>query len=315
MNHILLAKYFSGECTELERSEIELWKNQSPANGKLFSEFEMIWKSSEADSGDFNPNVENAWNKVSARTKEKANVYWIYRAAVVLIAGLFIGLIYFQISKRDSMNVKTMESYSSDSKTEILLQDSSKVWLNKNSKLIYPDKFVSGTREVELQGEGFFEIRRNPEIPFIIKTGNTLTKVLGTSFDIREENQSDEISVSVVTGKVSFSVSENEVLLTPGELGRYSEKRQILEKTKIKDLNFISWKTGILKFENAPLPEVIEFLSSHYHSEIILKIEHPENIHLTTTINNLPIDKAIEILQQTLDLKVKILNNRYLLSK
>ena len=112
------------------------------------------------------------------------------------------------------------------------------VTLNSNSKLEFPAKFASDKREVTITGEAFFEVKPNPEKPFVINAGGAQVKVLGTSFNVSAYPKTDAVEVIVKTGKVQVTqkteqleAETNEVILTPGEKGTFYAGSRILEKT------------------------------------------------------------------------------------
>lgn len=124
----------------------------------------------------------------------------------------------------------------------------------------------------------FFNVTSNPDKPMIIATDNVRVKILGTSFNLRNEKDSDIITIHLEEGKVLFySVDENEqileqIKLLPGELGIYNKKNATITKEVFNNSNYKSWETGTLDFVNAPLDEVIKTLEKTYNVSVNVNV-------------------------------------------
>ncbi len=145
------------------------------------------------------------------------------------------------------------------------LPDGTKVVMNSGSTIKYPVPFSTERRGVEFSGEGFFEVTRQPERPFVIQSSSLKTSVLGTSFNIRAFVGEQSLSVSVVTGKVKVETEKGDMAtLLPDDRGIYdtssgSLSREVFDKTKT-----LAWTEGILLFENEELPEIFRQLEKWY---------------------------------------------------
>jgi ferric-dicitrate binding protein FerR (iron transport regulator) len=156
----------------------------------------------------------------------------------------------------------------------VLLPDGSEVWLNAASTLSYPEKF-GATREVLLQGEAFFKVSKDKSKPFIIRTGNFYTTVLGTSFNIKAYDADRQVRVSVATGKVAVSVADtvaDEVqqlaLLTPQEQITYYHDTRAFQTERIAIDHARSWMNGALAFKQASVMEVASTLQRWYGTPV-----------------------------------------------
>jgi hypothetical protein len=139
--------------------------------------------------------------------------------------------------------IKTQTITTSDTAVSFFLPDSTHIILNKKSSLTYPENFSGDARRVTLNGEAFFEVKHNAEMPFIITAGNTETKVLGTSFNIKQDESKGNVEVSVMTGKVQFMAMENEkpvsqITLLPQERVTYSQVNASMIREKVSGKNF-----------------------------------------------------------------------------
>jgi len=233
-DHIII-KYLLGEATSEQKKEVEEWRGSSSANAHYFERLSKVWEAAEIDTEIFNPDTRTAWNKIhQAITQKEGDVISLFepevkqvplfnyalRIAAILIVGL--GAVWAVYTwNTSSESVRYVETITTEGKrSEIILADGSQVFLNTNSKLRYPEQFGDDSRIVELSGEAFFEVRSNPEKPFRIAAGQTITQVLGTSFNLRARDDEPEVSVVVVTGKVALidrKNRKNRLLLTKGQ--------------------------------------------------------------------------------------------------
>ncbi|PLX22910.1 MAG: hypothetical protein C0597_01670 [Marinilabiliales bacterium] len=190
------------------------------------------------------------------------------------------------------------------------LADGSIVYLNRNSEISFSKDFGKDNRNLSLKGEAFFEVKRNEELPFRITTLESTVEVLGTSFNIYSD-ESEEVKVSVVSGLVAFSISKQDetLMLKAGEQGIYSADQTGVRKEKLKDNNFLAWKTGVLKFEETPLQEAIQLIQKYYLREIVFEGEHANFPNLTTTFDNQPLEAVLDELNLLFNTKHEIIND------
>ncbi len=151
------------------------------------------------------------------------------------------------------------------------LSDGTKVTLNANSTLKFPDKFDSNTRKVELTGEAFFEVIKNPKKPFTVTTENLSTTVLGTKFNINTNNLHQSIQISLVEGKVKITSANKtgEIILLPKQEVTYDRLTSKFIKSNFDTEVVSSWKDGILSFKHASFEEVAQKINTLYGITLI----------------------------------------------
>lgn len=149
------------------------------------------------------------------------------------------------------------------------LADGSKVTMNSASVLIYPLAFKTGNREVKLQGQAFFEIKRDTSRPFIVRTSKLAVQVLGTTFDVSDYKQEEELSVTVRSGKVSVQadLKTGKHLLLAGERLVYHTKDGSINRKKVEPVDYISWQKGHYVFEDKTLYYICQQLEKIYDIE------------------------------------------------
>ncbi len=192
-----------------------------------------------------------------------------------------------------------------ENRTEVILPDGSLVHLNSHSSLTYPEKF-NRNRYVSLSGEGFFEVTKDPKRPFKVDILELASvEVLGTSFNVNGSNTKKTVNVQVVEGKVSFSANKKDGSGTILVMNEQAELREgeILKNDR-PDRNFLSWKTGIIYFEQENISRVLDVLNTYYSREIILNEDVDKDLVFTSTINNQELEDVLEELSLVLDLKI-----------
>jgi transmembrane sensor len=231
-------------------------------------------------------------------------------AALVILIGFSILIKMFYFGKPELIT----ETNQNQTRKELHLSDGTLVVLSQNSQLSYPESFSDLTREVKIEGEVFFKVAKDSLHPFIVHTGGTIIKVLGTSFNINGKDTS-RIVVSVLEGRVAFkpeNISGNQIQLTKGERGIFERQTNKLDKSMITDENFLSWKTGILTFNNQKLGEAVKILSEYYSKTIDVQPELQDRM-ITVTFNNQSLSEVLEILEMTLRIKIDSKPERILL--
>jgi transmembrane sensor len=321
----LIAKELSGEISEKEKSSLLEWVNKEQDNRMLYEEVLKNWKvlAEKKEVPEFD--TELAWSKLKARTgltksSEEGKVIplvnsrKVFRvaAAILLLIGMFALAKYTLFNAPEAVNFAT-----TNTKMEIYLPDSSKVLLNKNSRLTYYTDFNSEGRKVYLEGEAFFEVRKSEGKKFEVFGVRSVTTVLGTSFSVRSlQNEAKEV-VQVLTGRVSFADKnnreKNEVILTPGFKGELDQS-SMMTKDEIKDSNFVAWKEERLVFDNTELSKVAVALEEYFGIEIEVSDPLLLNCRFTGTFNNPRPDEVLEVLAESTNSSYKITGNKIILT-
>ncbi|MFT3738186.1 MAG: FecR domain-containing protein [Breznakibacter sp.] len=159
------------------------------------------------------------------------------------------------------------------------LPDNSMVSLNKDSRIVYQHGTNASQRLVKLSGEAFFDVQRNPHKPFVVKSGETEVRVLGTSFNVKARDE--RIEVSVTSGKVSFGNGSTEITLQANEKGIYDNGE--FTKEVIISANDIVWKTGEIVFTNNTLEEVAKTLNDSFGEIKAVQIKSSDSKTRITT--------------------------------
>ncbi|MDR2774867.1 MAG: DUF4974 domain-containing protein, partial [Tannerella sp.] len=158
----------------------------------------------------------------------------------------------------------------------IILSDGTKIWLNSGSRLIYPSVFDGKTREIFVEGEIFLEVSVNREKPFVVKTSELVTEVLGTNFNINAYQDEKNHSVVLVTGSVAVKnkTGKTPAALKPNQIYDYDTDGRQYSVREVDIYDYICWKYGFFHFTNEELPTVLERLHKYYNIDIVYERQH-----------------------------------------
>ncbi|WP_025667963.1 FecR family protein [Aquimarina megaterium] len=301
-DHILqlLTRYLQNDVQDDERKFVEDWIAESESNRTYFEDVKRIWSTSE-NIEDFDKiDVDEQWSKfesgINATVKKKPklnNVYLKIAASIVLLIGLGF---YFN----SLFNTEVILLAKTGAENKFILPDNSIVWLNEGSQLTYKKDFKGNSRQLNLKGEGFFEVTKDPEKPFVVIANTTQTKVLGTSFNLKNNANTKEVELVLVTGSVEFLSKKYKEILAPGDMVTAKESGKLI-KTSNKSLNFSSWKSGVLKFEKTSIEQVIKDIELYYNKNIIIESREFANCTLTTIFDNESFEDVLETLKILFD--------------
>jgi len=291
----LLRVNLQDRANEKEKAALVSWMSESSENKELFVRMTELWSSASNTEVFEQIDLELDWKRIQMKRKKKTPImkYGLQYAAVVLIC---FGLSFLYLYNTTPGFGKLSKVQTAESKDKVELADGSQIQLNVNSKLIYPNHFGDNKRLVKLKGEAFFNIKRDTSKPFIIESGKTLIKVLGTSFNIRNITGNQTL-VSVNTGVVSFKVKNNgqEIILKKGQVGLFKDNQLTLLNKPNRNCD--SWRTGSLSFKNTPFIQVLEDIERLYKVKFKNENKKLENLKLTIDFNNYDLDKVLKQLE------------------
>lgn len=177
---------------------------------------------------------------------------------------------------------------------ELELADGTRVWLNSESKLIYPVRFSGDIREVQMEGEVCFQVAKNEKQPFIVKNKDVAVKVLGTLFNMEAYSDTRGVVTTLVEGRINVSNGQDERVVEPGQQVVAAGNELIV--TKVDAEQFISWTRGICFFNEASLEEIMEKLGRWYDVEVFFASPSLKEAHFSLEIKRY--DNIAEILEK-----------------
>jgi hypothetical protein len=198
----------------------------------------------------------------------------------------------------------------------IILSDGTKVWLNSKTELRYPIQFIGTKRKVYLKGEAQFEVSKNADKPFIVITENMNIEVLGTLFNVKTYEATNNITqATLVEGSVKINTENTEVVLSPGQQAHLVEGHD-LEVREVNTTLFTSWIKGLYTFNNVELVDITDLLYRWYNVDIFFEREKSKHIRFTGAMNkNNPIDELIALIEKTSSVRFSIVENALIIKE
>jgi len=296
--HDLINRYFDGRLTEEEKQELfsqvqtnKVWEKEFVAMQNLYGL--TSWLPSETDN--INAIEQLLTFKQARKSQEnqkKKTIYrhWMGYAAAVFATLLTTWSMFSFILGKDAASTEKMAEVTYEEFTApagqralLRLQDGTTVWLNARTTLRYPNQFSKTERKVELDGEAFFEVRENPEHPFIVCTEKISVKVTGTKFNVFAYEGRDEFSASLTEGSVvvySTGNNKDSLVLQPNERGVLEGNH--FRKEAFTNMNFLLWKEGIYAFDDVPFRDMVKKLELYYDVEILVNNKDLEDFRFSS---------------------------------
>lgn len=343
----LFTKLFRSELSELETLELEEWRNSSELNRNIYDEIiEDVNIKEVILAGKWEDNSKEWEELINVITIPKRNItlsrktfYLTFSiaASIVLLLGVSFGLLYDWIIQKNS---RIPDGYTyvfspRGQRTSVILPDQTKVWLNSESSLRYPVNYNQKIREVQIKGEAFFEVHKNPHKPFFVYANEIKVKVYGTSFNIKAFPNERYIETTLIEGKLSITLEDKskkageEIFLKPKEKFIYkrmlenqsqiSSDKEVARESKTavvnryttsianepvinlaKNINTdkeVSWKNGELIFNNETFEELAIKLERWYDMKIHFEDNKIKDYKFTGAFDKETINQAIEALK------------------
>lgn len=318
---ILAALVLSGEATSIEKIEFEEILKASKEKQIAFEKIKRAWNVNlNPESNTYENQKQQLWERYQVHRKS-GNIKGIQynfalkaAAAILLLlaASFVIYLVLEQNSSRDrdtSIAVKdVVKETRRGEKLKTKLPDGTSVYLNAESKLIYPEHFSDSNRVVHLTGEGFFDVTEDEKRPFTVRTQNMNITALGTSFSISAYNDSHEEQVALVSGKLLIkNVKNQKMTIDSGHTVTLSQSDYRFSTSDLSYLDDVAWKDGILYFNNSSFDDIINVLERNYGVTFILsKNLMPIKDTYSGLFKDEVLDNILKVLSFSMDFQYKI---------
>ena len=316
-----LAKYLSGEMSETESCAYEKEISVSEENEIRIKKLKKQWSAMNGYHIAKSPHTGKAWDKLHGRLQEE-NLIPVQQdaskirlmpallkiaAAVLILVGTGIGF-YMIMSRKPAVEMVQLNTGNEVNTLIKTLADGSVIYIAQNSLFSFPEEFKSGSRNVELKGEAFFDIAPNPDRPFIIETDEALIQVLGTAFNVKTQNGKG-FELFVDRGKVKVTLktdpSSSEMVMA-GE--KISTVKNSLVKSKHIANETTSWYKQRMQFKDESLQNIIHVLNRNFNTTFVLSDNEIGKHKLTVTFQNETAETMTELICMTLNLKSQKIN-------
>lgn len=314
--------HLDGELGTEELKELFCWINKSKENLRYYTELKDIWEASVSNTSEI-VGTEHEWkrflnnidiqNKVPRFSKNRILNVW-YKVAAILVLAILAGSLIVQfINWSNPVYLTAVAPRGSIS--QILLPDSTLIYLNAGSEIKYNLGENLRKREVILNGEAWFQVTEMKRKPFIVQTSSYVVKVLGTKFNVKSYESDSRVETTLEKGSLLISPSETfkmckTVRLSPNEQFVYDKIEKSFTVREVNTKKYSAWKDNKLIFINMSLEELIEVLERKYGVDIKVENNAILNYHYYGTIKNETIIEILEILVKTLPISYKIVDQK-----
>lgn len=355
---VLFSKKLSGEASPDELKELEnlvlehpewqyaiqnledLWKHQPPRDDLQAEDAYMLHLHRMTEKNISFDDREDVTPFVSLKSRLRRKWYWAAAAVLLIATGLFaFGILFNKENTATLASAKEVNEVTTrpGSKTKIQLPDGSVVWLNAGSRLTYNKEYGQQLREVTLTGEGYFDVVKMTDKPFIIHTSNINIKVLGTAFNVKAYPEDKHTETSLIRGSIEVTINnrpDNKIILSPNEklivenevavnseklAGKEAQPAISIDKLKysIRDSTVAEtqWVENRLVFNDESLTELAVRMERWYAIEITITDPLLQEKRLTGNFEKETIEQAIEALKISIPFKHEQTGNKIIIHR
>jgi ferric-dicitrate binding protein FerR (iron transport regulator) len=289
-----LKRYEEGEVTAEERAQVDRWLDSRGSREGVFAEADRKFMEQALLS-----RIKDATGQ---REGFLAGGWWKIAASMLMVLAAGYG-VWRYVAPAPVAGQLAISSVTAGGAIEkLLLSDGTLVWLKPGGKLIYPAQFDGDTRQVTLEGEALFEVQKDPAHPFVIRCGDIVTRVLGTSFNIRSTAERTE--VFVLTGKVSVTLerTQENVQLLPSERAVYAHDTRKLEKIEPQPGQqaevYTQGTEYAMSLENITMREVADRIAHKFDVDVTLSGPIADCL-ITADLTDQSLENTLDILTET----------------
>lgn len=307
MNQNLLLKYIAGKASQPEKEEVASWIDADAAHLKEFMTLRksydvLLWQDGQQPVG----RVKRFLVRFPAKQ--------VMRMAAVFLLAFGLGYLLTQALQKENVEMQTVY-VPAGQRTQVTLADGTMVWVNGKSTLTFPSQFTAHTRKVKLDGEAYFEVRKNPEKQFIVSTSHQSSiKVLGTKFNVKAFKESDKIVTTLVEGKVNFEFKNSSqnpqyITMSPGQKLIYYPAQGKTELYSTSGEKELAWKDGFIVFKQTSLRDALDMLAERYDVEFVIKENVPNDDAFSGTFTNRSLEQILNYIKASSKIRWHYLNN------
>ena len=351
MRKALLIKFVSNQANVQETEEVLEWASKDERNAEYLSKLQSVWVIS--NIGDrLTPcnNFEELKASIDAREHKRRFVGKLFRisisaaAAILVLVAVGIGGWYMghkdaeesvlSVDKAVAEQIKfrkikpTKELYTNKGvKARIVLPDSSVVILNSDTKIVYPEEFGNELRVVNLSGEAYFDVVKNPMKPMLIHTSRGFSiKVMGTKFNVKAYDDDSRAETTLYSGEIDLiretkegykntSVTPNQTVIISEDYNGTDKATLFKKVEKMRPADDIAWVQGKIIFDETPVSEAVKILERWHGCDFVIKDHSIMNVKLTATFNSESLVQIMDLIQMTSLINYKIEDSVVYLSR
>ena len=287
-----LAAYFSGTATPEEEQALLAWIRSSDDNRRTFAELRAVWQRGRMQRPDtqlqarfvrslnsLNRRIDALGADAPLRRGRRIPLRRFAAAAVIVVA-LAAAFMTYRVATAPFVhrfhNADTVAMH-------VAMPDGTDVWLSPGTTLSYDDTFRIDGRNVALDGEAYFEVEHDARRPFVVVTGQVVSTVLGTTFNVHAYSEDENYQITLATGSllVDGGRESRSVRLRPGEQGFFERTSGMLSLRRVNVDHVLSWQEDKLYFRAEPLASIAQPLERQFNVDIVIADERLRKICFT----------------------------------
>ncbi|MDP4183665.1 MAG: DUF4974 domain-containing protein [Bacteroidota bacterium] len=309
----LIRKFYHGQTSVREEEDLQDLVKDNPLVKEKFNEYNLSFVAKDDLTNDAWMLFYRKYLNTNLKFRFSVRINSILKYAAVFLLAF---ITFWVVEKYKIEKISYCETIvPKGEKSQVVLPDGTKIWINSESKLKYPTNFNKNSRVVELTGEAYFKVAHDGMKPFIVKTKAYSVKVLGTEFNLMDYDDYHRTETTLFKGSVEILNNNNDLVYTlkPGEKIIYSENSGRFEMKKINDSSTAAWKDNVFFFEDVSFKELCSRLSRWYDVDVILSDKSLENIRFRGKFKNKKsIWQVLNIIKETTPISYT-LNDRKLI--
>ncbi|HEY4784807.1 MAG TPA: FecR family protein [Bacteroidales bacterium] len=322
----IISRCISGIATEQEKQRVLSWINENKENESVYFKMKDLYEAGSMHKLKKEADTAHEWSKLKARiensdrieTKRRRtyNLAPLLKYAAILLIGAFSTIIAERLFKvynyQENINSANTILTGKSERSQLILPDGTKVWLNVCSSISYNQSYGSKVREVMLNGEAYFKVTKNPKVPFIVKAGGYNIRALGTAFNVSAYIGDNQVSAVLEEGSISFgkeNMPEPQVI-KPGQRICYSGLSDKLTIENVDTRLYTAWRDGEYRFEQLEFGQIAKRLGQFYNVTFVFRNEKIRNIPFTGTFKSSEsIIQVLNVIQTNTQMKYKFRND------
>jgi ferric-dicitrate binding protein FerR (iron transport regulator) len=295
----LLHRYLTGQVTEQERIKIEAWLEENKSEGNTDLELSK-------------DDEEKIFQRISAKhglgksiSRKKPNGLWLFKvAASILIVALASYSAWLYLDKPSE---KANFAFH-DGDDRLILEDGTLVWLHENTDISYFEKQQGDTtfRFARIKGEALFEVAKDESKPFIIESGEVRIRVVGTSFNLKADD--NKIELSLLTGKVHMSTAQSSIHVEPNEKVIYkgSGEFEKITLTKSEEKSIVADTDYKMAFTDAPMSDIVRSMKRKFGASFSIQNEKINNCRISIDLTDRSLEKSLQLISDVLHVEFTV---------
>tara|TARA_R110002050_G_scaffold116333_1_gene232710 strand:+ start:2486 stop:3478 length:993 start_codon:yes stop_codon:yes gene_type:complete len=303
----LIEKYLSGKSSADEQRQLLHWMRQGD-HLKGFRTVKQQWES-DAFHGETPEISKEAWSSLQGillqqtqrRLQRSTRYLRVFQYAAIFLVIVFIAAVSARLVGVNQGRETRYNTVQADAGqiARVVLPDQTEVWLNSGSSIKYSNDFAFSDRNVELVGEAYFSVTKNPDQPLIVSGSDIQVRVLGTKFNVSAYSEDKNFSVTLEEGSVELISDRYKNFskkIEPGELAVFNKEHKTYLVEKVNVELYTSWKEGMIHIYNLPLEEVVKKLEKRYNQKFQLDDE-VKRLRYTYTIKNETLSDILRLME------------------